>query len=755
MRNPLHKRIPRQLAGEFGKYASIFIILLASIGFISGFLVASTSMIKAYDDSFHKYNIENGNFEVLEPLDDNVIQEIEKYGNVRLYKNDFVEEDTDINLDGKTDSTLRIFENRTKVNKVCLMKGEMPAKDKEIAIDRMYAKNNDIDINDVIKVGDRKLKVTGFVALSDYSAMFSNNGDMMFDAVKFGVAIMTKSGFEQFGNLHKFYNYSWKYNKEPKTENGEKNKSDELLNVISERGIIKNYIPRYTNNAINFTGDDLGSDKSMMIVLLYILIVIIAFIFSVTINNTINKEALIIGTLRASGYTKGEIIRHYMELPFVVTLLAAVIGNVLGYSLFKTVCVNLYYNSYSLPTYKTIWNGEAFLLTTIVPCIIMLVVNYAFIRRKLRLLPIKFIRNDLSTSKRKKAVKLPKFKFFNRFRIRIIMQNRYNYLTLFVGIIFANILLLFGMMLPVLLDTYNDSIIENMAANYQYVLKAPLETNTENTEKYYMTTMKESSLANEEDVTVYGISDNSKYFDIDFKKDGVYISDVYADKYQLKVGDEVTLKESFGSKKYKFKVNGIYEYPMSVSIFMSEDDYCTKFSVDKENFTGYFSNSKIKDIQQEYIYSVIKEEDLTKMARQMDVSMGGMMRMVNVFAVVLSMIIMYLLIKLIIEKNSLPISMVKILGYENREIRQLYLTATTWVTVFCIGVSIPICVFIIGKLLYRPMMSEMKGWIILSIDPVVLIEMFVLGIMAYIVVGFLEFRKIKKISMSEALKNVE
>ena len=48
---------------------------------------------------------------------------------------------------------------------------------------------------------------------------------------------------------------------------------------------LTDYIPRYGNQAINFTGDDMGSDRSMMLVLLYILIAIMAFVFAVTTNN--------------------------------------------------------------------------------------------------------------------------------------------------------------------------------------------------------------------------------------------------------------------------------------------------------------------------------------------------------------------------------------------------------------------------------------------------------------------------------------
>ena len=43
--------------------------------------------------------------------------------------------------------------------------------------------------------------------------------------------------------------------------------------------------------------------------------------------------------------------------------------------------------------------------------------------------------------KKQKAVKLPDIRFFDRFRLRIILQNKSSYITLFVGIVFANILL--------------------------------------------------------------------------------------------------------------------------------------------------------------------------------------------------------------------------------------------------------------------------------------------------------------------------
>lgn len=54
--------------------------------------------------------------------------------------------------------------------------------------------------------------------------------------------------------------------------------------------------------------------------------------------------------------------------------------------------------------------------------------------------------------------------FFTRFRLRIIFQNVGNYLILFIGILFANMLLMFGLALPAVLDHYQAEIERTCSA---------------------------------------------------------------------------------------------------------------------------------------------------------------------------------------------------------------------------------------------------------------------------------------------------
>ncbi|MCI7441814.1 MAG: ABC transporter permease [Clostridium sp.] len=747
MRNPLIKRLPREFINEITKYLVIFAFMVGTIGFVSGFLVAGDSLKQSYDESFEKYNIEDGNFELLNEEDDNLINTLEEQ-DLKIYDNNYIEEDS------VNDSVIRLFLNRKDVNKVCIMEGELPNSKNEIALDRMYANNNDLSVGDTISVGDKKLKISGFVALSDYSALFSNNSDLMFDSIKFGVGIITKDCFESFDDASIHYSYSWKYNKSPKDDLDAKNKSDDFLEVLNKNTILINYIPQIDNQAINFTGNDIGGDKNIMLTLLYVLIVIIAFVLAVTTSNTINSEASVIGTLRASGYTKGELLGHYMILPLIVTVLGACSGNILGYTIFEKIVADMYYNSYSLTTYVTRWNLEAFILTTIVPFVIMLVVNLVILMNKLSLSPLKFLRHDLNKKQKKKVLKLTKFNFFTRFRLRVIFQNMPNYITLFIGILFASILLLFGMMMSPLLDNYKKEIVNNMISKYQYILKTQAETENEEAEKYCASSLKTYFDEEKgEDVSVYGISEDSKYVDIDFK-DGIYISDGFAEKYSLKINDTITLKDSYGDETYTFKIDGIYYYPATLSIFMNSEKFNETFDKEEDYFNGYFSNSKISDIDNKYIATTITEDDMTKASRQLDVSMGSMFYMINIFSIILYMILMYLLSKLIIEKNSSSISMVKILGYNNYEVGRLYILATSIVVVISVALSIPISVLTM-KSIFKVMMSGYTGWFNFYIAPKIYLEMFLAGTLSYAVIASLQLFKIKKIPLDEALKNME
>ncbi len=783
MRNPLLKRIPREIVGEFGKYLAIFLFMTVTIGFISGFLVASRSLQVAYDGSFEKYQIEDGHFVLEKEPSDKLLEKIEQEG-VKLYEDLYLEEET-FTGEKEERSVLRLYTERKEINRIFLWEGKLPEQTGEIALDRLYMKNNHLELGDTIKIVDRLFRITAMAALSDYSTTYQSNNDIMFDGTKFSVAIVTKEDFTSFGEDHLSWNYEWMYQEKPKDTEEEKEVSSDLSMEIAKAAMddeneLKIFLPRYINNSIQFAGNDIGHDRPMMTVLLYILIAIMAFVFAVTINHTVSQESAVIGTLRASGYTKMEIFRHYLAPPMFVSMLAAVLGNVLGYTKFYDVAANMYLGSYDVPLNEIIFNSEVFIKTTIVPMVIILMVTGISLWKKLEFSPLQFLRRDIVKRKRSKAVKLPRLKFFSRFRLRIILQNMSGYLTLFIGIIFSSLILMFGMVMRPLLSRYAEDALNYKPANYQYILNQEQEIEEPSAEKYCVTALKmQDDYYEEEDINIYGIVEDSKYYSqLDLPEYGVLVTSDMAKKYHLKKGSIVNLKEEYGNEIYAFRVQGIFEYPTCLGLFMSQEYFCDVFQKEIEKnddvmkrlgrmltdfsgtegelyYNGYFSENDLSGIlREDNIASVITDDDLTKLSRQMDISMGEMFGMVGVFALVLFALLIYLLTKLILEKNTNSISMVKILGYTNGEIGSLYLVSSIWVVILSAIIALIFNTWFFSLVLII-FMKGYGGWFNLIIGWELYLEMFVMMVGTYLLVALTQMLRIKKIPMEEALKNVE
>lgn len=805
IKNPLIKRIPKELAGDWKKYLVVFLFLVLTIGFVSGMYVANESMLTAADEGITRYKQEDGHFELKEKADSSLIEAIEsgekadipgmaeentadgdnddseengksddnldnsKKTSVTVYENFFRNEDEDNDNDGKSDGTIRVYAKTDDINLACLLDGDFPQNENEIAVDRMHADNAGMKVGDKISVSGKEFKITGLIAYVNYSTLHEKKTDLMFDAIKFDVAMVTQEGFDRLDkSIH--YSYAWKYDHAPADDIEEKEQSDSFMEAMVTQVMLagndmEDYTPKYGNPAINFATDDMGSDKAMGGMLLDILVVIIAFIFAVTISNTIANESSAIGTLRALGYTKGELVCHYLSMPVIVTLLAAIVGNILGYTVFKNVVVSMYYNSYSLPVYKTIWNPDAFLKTTVLPVIIMLVVNLIVIVRMMQHTPLQFLRHDMKKNKSKKAMRLPRWNFMSRFRLRIMFQNKANYLILFVGILFIMEMLAMAVGMPDTLDYYKSNTDGMMFAKYQYVLKSYVDeegnivsTGNKDAEKFDMTSLLKKSDALDEEVSIYGIADNSSYVKInDFdslKKNEVYISDSFSQKYGLNEGDEVKLDAQYEKKTYTFKVKGIYDKSQSIAVFMPIDKFADIFDLKDDQFSGFLSDTKIKDIDENNIATTITIHDITKMADQLDHSMGAYMSYFQVLCILLAAVMIYLLTKLIIEKNETAISMTKILGYENKEIASLYLVSTSIVVVLADLISVVIGTLVM-KVAWKMMLFSYSGWFAFKVKPLGYVKMFAFVLIGYLIVMVFDFKRIKKIPMDQALKNVE
>ena len=751
MKNPLNKRLPREFKKNAGKYIGIFIILVTTIVLGSSFMATMDSAVLTIEQNDVECKIEDGQFEVMEPVSQAIKEQFADKG-VILTENYY---STVNDFDG--DARVLVFNERTELNLPSLFEGNLPDAKDEIALERIFARNREIQVGDAITLNNLQFTVVGIMAVPDYNSLFKSNQDLLMNTEDFGISLVTKEGFARFDENTLTYRYSYAFEDEDISKSEEKELIGEMQKaLVLEGAMIQSFLPAENNQSITFLREDMGKDGPVMQVFIYILIVIIAFVFAILTNNTIESEATIIGTLRASGYKKKEIIAHYLSPTIVIAIVSSVIGNGLGYTVMLRPFENLYYSTYSIAPIDIRFNFEAFVTSTILPVVLMILINWFMIYRKLSLSPLKFLRKDLNKKRQKRAVKLPDFSFLTRFRIRVLLQNKINYLILFVGVFISSFLLMFGLGLQPLIDHYVEEIDDSLTYEYQYVLKAPVEVS--DAEKLQVYSLKTWYELGKKDISVsfMGITEDSQFFEeIKLPEDekAVTVSKPFADKMNVSEGDEIVFKDEYYDKEYTLYVEDVCDYKGSLTVFMERENLNAMLGYDSKAYSAYLSNEKLA-IDDEYLAKIITRSDMVGAAGQMMKSFEGVLTIVSVFSVVIYMILMYILTKTVVEKNALAISFMKVFGYNSKEIGKLYLNATGIVVIASLLICIPAEVLCFKYILVY-IGSMVEGYIPFYLPAWVYVAIIAIGIVSYFAINALHLRKVKRIPMSEALKNRE
>lgn len=130
IKNPLIKRIPKEIIGDWKKYLVVFLFLVLTIGFVSGMYVANDSMLTSADEGVSKYKQEDGHFELKDKADSELVTAIES-GEVKtaidekdsdsskipvtLYENFYRNETEDYDADGKR-MELSVYTQRLRIS---------------------------------------------------------------------------------------------------------------------------------------------------------------------------------------------------------------------------------------------------------------------------------------------------------------------------------------------------------------------------------------------------------------------------------------------------------------------------------------------------------------------------------------------------------------------------------------------------------------------------------------------------------------
>lgn len=746
MRNPLHKTLKKEFLRNRSRYISLSLVLILMIGVVTGFLSVAYSAKELLIKDQISSKVEDGQLALRDRMDGKTKTKLEALG-LKVYEQFYTEQAV------SRDTMVRVYRKRFDINRATLHEGRMPNKQTEIALDRLFALKNGYSIRDTIRMSGKSMTITGLISVPDYTSLIQKNSDMMMDPIHFGIAIVTDTGFQTLSNDRMVYSYSYFLDDRELNDFQKQKRADDIQEIcIKEGAVLENLLTAQMNQAISFLPNDMGSDIPMVQTLLYIILMILAFIFVVISQTMIEEQASVIGTLLASGYTRRELLQHYMMLPTILIIVSAGIGNLIGYTLFPDLFTGMYYSNYCLPplSIQPVW--EALLSTTVMPFIFMMLILYVLLKRRLRLSPLRFLRKDLRRHRQRRYIPLHGSSFFQRFRIRIILQNKGSYLVLFLGIIFASFLLMFALTLTPSMEQYIRNLEADTRCDYQYLLKAPVQADGE---KVTLTSLKAYYVGGDLDldVTLYGLGPNSGYYtDMTLSSDpkSIVISSDFASKMSLQVGDAITLRNPYRDKAYSFTIQDIYPYNAGFSAYMPRNQLNQLLHEDHTYFNGYLSNQPL-DIEEAYVQSVVTRSDLVKINEQMTQAFSQLIPVLTSVSIAIYLVVLYILTRLVIDRNAISMSFLKVMGYTAKEIRSLYLHATTLVVLASLTAALPLCNIALRYLMKFAFM-KFTGNLSVYIPGYVYFLVFVTGGVAYLFIKALLTRRIEQMELGYALK---
>lgn len=487
-----------------------------------------------------------------------------------------------------------------------------------------------------------------------------------------------------------------------------------------------------------------------------ILLILISYVLSVFVVHSIDQESAVIGALYALGVKRKNLMAHYVTLPTVITFVSGLIGTLLGYSsLGVPIQMQDCYNYYSLPDLDVIYMPYLFIYGIVVPPVISIIVNSLVIRKRLSKPVLTMIRNEQKVGNGK-DIKLGNMSFMNLFKIRQMLRESRTGFTVVFGMFVSLLLAMMSLEIYTYCANANRDYVNDTKYEYMYTYKYPTEEVPEGGYEAYAKTLKKKIYGYNFDITVMGLTENNPFFDVNLSDSSskVAVSSSIAYKYGLDVGDTLTLKDDEADKIYAFEIASVAQYAPSFMVFMPYDKALELFDEPEDYFNVVFSDHAL-DVETGRLYATTTKTDVKKAAGIFSDIMQGMILTIGGVSVLIFIVVMYLMMKVMIDRSSFNIALIKIFGYRNKEVKKMYLDGNFYIITIGSLISIPLTKWIMD-VAYEPAFvpniacgidKSFPFWMYLAIFAGILI--------LYFIINHLLIRRIRKMVPAEVLKNRE
>ncbi|WP_335872682.1 ABC transporter permease [Bacillus sp. 2205SS5-2] len=752
----LPKSVLKDILSSKLQYGGVILLILLSV-LLYVMLSASLSAVENSNEQFKtEYAQEDFHFYVATALNDEDLLELEAEYDVMLEKR------LSYDMSLEDEKVLRVFSVPNRVNTPYLQEGTLPGNRNEIALSATFADSNSYSIGESISIEGEGRIITGLVYIPDYIYSLKNESALINDPAAFGVGLLPEEAFEEVAQPSVYYLGKWD-NKE-----GER----ALQKAVSLLSPIIKWTNAQDNPRISYIETEIKSTKSFATVFPLFISVIAVMMVVILVKRRLESQKKQIGTQLALGYQSRELTKAYLLYPLVIGILGSTIGLVFGL-LLSVPMTNMYTYYFNLPVLSR-WTLTPiqYMGALIIPSLLLILVGYVVIRKYVNILPIRLIKPLAKQSAEGRFhfsfTKIKKFS--TRFRLRMLSKNFGRILYLTLGILFATMLLMYGFISMNSIDTLMTKTYKE-GLNYEYgVYYQELKQSSDSSEDVFTISEAEVIEVNRKGEW-YSVSDQRlQLFGLDRQTDsislknsnneslkdqleeGLIINKVVAYALGVEVGDQLSLKLTASSREETIKVAGIAELYAGSSVYMQRSTLNAWNDFSENSYMGKWTQEE--PVAKEGIYQIENKQELMQSLENMMGPMRYSLLIMSGLAFLIGLIIITLITNLIVEENITSISLLKVIGYEDKTVSHWMLNIYTPVVIISYGLGVPSALLSIDALM-KSLAKETNYALPVAITPGLFIIGFLIIFGAYWASLWISKRKLKRVSLQEVLKRQE
>ena len=740
----LNMQLLRDLRSQWSRYLASALLILLGIVVSAGMAAGNGSALNTAQDTG---NVEDGYLELTAELTNDQLTSLRNKG-LTFERAEFTD------VPAADNSTVRVYENRSTIDRINLESGALPTANDEIALEQTYARAHNLKVGDTLDLDGTRLTITGIGSTPDYATVVARPTDTAADPNEFGPAFTAASTVESLAKRGNTLTTTYVY----LLGDSDMEASDivsEISNALRNHtgtAQVSSYLEHDDNPRIVTVIDDQTVTVQAAYIAGFVALVLIAYVLSVLTADNIRRQSPVIGTFYALGITRRELIAHYMLLPVILAAVCAVAGTVGGFLAAPAMQNATTY--YSIPALGSVVSPGVIAYGVLTPLITVTLVSFLVLRRKLAKEPLQLLRRDTGQRPPSRAT-LESLPFAFSFRLRSFMRAWTTYVLMLLGVVLSLLLMVFSFGMHDSVVSYADDVREDIDFEVVYVFLGAPPTSPDGAET---ATLRSAKLVGAEgagaSLSVIGIDKDTRYFDVDLSgtdETHVLISKAASLRYGYEVGDEFTL-DPMDTDNRKVVVAGIVDYPQ-MAVFGEHEDVNSLLGLDRGSSNAIVSGTVNDDLDNQ-AQSVISRSDMITSVNTFTQAMRPTILVLFIASIGLFIIVMFLLMRMVVDREQYSISLMKALGYDEAKVGHLYLGNYILLVLLSLTVGLPLSVAIMRPT-WQYMISSLATAFPFTTSSRSVILIVVIVLATYGVVRFLSGRHLRGVDVTEILKDRE